>query len=132
MRNVSPLLLAAALGACSGGVNVRPVDLSAPAPQSAAVTLECVTRELDNLGFDTSVRRTDSSVTGVRINERPWYTSWLYGDTADQITATVTNGQLRVTAISSDPREIGEPGPPESGASEIATHNAQEILETCS
>ena len=85
MRKLSPLLLAAALGACSGGVNVR-----------------------------------------------PWYTAWLYGDTADQITATVANGQLRVTAVSSDPNEIGDMGPPETGASETATRNAEEVLEACS
>jgi hypothetical protein len=132
MRNLSPLLVAVVLGACSSRVNVRPVELSAPAPQPAAVTLECVTRELDNLGFETTTRTADSSVTGIRINERPWYTSWLYGDTADQITATVTNGQLRVTAVSSDPQEIGEQGPPETGASETATLNAQEVLEACS
>lgn len=132
MRNVSVVAVAAALVGCGGSTSLQPVSLSAPAPESTAVTMECVTRELDNLGFETSDQSEPNSVTGVRINRQPWFLRWLYRDTADQIMATVEGGQLRVTAISSDPNELGEEGPPRSGASATATRNAESILATCS
>lgn len=133
MRNGPVVLVAVLLGGCGGGSSVQPVDLSAPAPASTPVAMECVTRELDELGYEIvpANETAPNQVTGVRINEPPWYVQWLYGNTADQITASISQGQLRVSAISTDPEGIGREGPPATGASEAATRNAQSILETC-
>lgn len=132
MRNASALCIPVLLAACAGGTTPLPVQLSAPTPDSTPVTLECVTRELENYGYETTRTESPPAVTGIRINEPLWFLQWLYGNTADQITATVDGGQLSVTAVSSHPDEIGEEGPPRSGASEAATRNAQSIVDTCS
>lgn len=132
MRNALIVIVTAGIVGCSGGRTLQPVEVSAPAPESTAVTMECVTRELENLGYEVPANvSTPSSVTGIRINEQPWYVRWLYGNTADQITATIEGGQLQVTASSTDPDGAGQ-DQPTSGASQAAVENAETVLETCS
>lgn len=133
MKRASAVMAVALVGACAGGTTVQPVDISAPAPAaSAAVTMECVTRELDSMGYEVPANQAGTmQVTGIRINEKPWFVRWLYGNTADQITATIDNGQLRVSASSSDPNDIGDDTMPTTAASDVAARNAQSVLDTC-
>jgi hypothetical protein len=96
--------------------------------------MECVRRELDDMAYEVTpgTQSGATTVTGIRVNEQPWWLKLIgYRNTADQITATVSGGQLHVTATSSDPAESPAGGPATSGATETAARNARELLATC-
>lgn len=135
MRRLATLAVTAVLAGC-GGRSVQPVELSRPAPAPATQTLDCVVRELDRMDYTiTSQDRQAGVIRATYINEQPWWRRIIgIRNTADQITATVSQGQLRITAISSDPTEpptdrVGTDG--SGAASSAAQNNAQQLLSTC-
>lgn len=131
MRKLLAGFIVTLVVACTRGTTPQPVDVAAPAPESTAVTMECVTRELETFGYEVPEGDADANeVTGIRINEPPWFLRWLYGNTADQITAVMEDDQLRVTPSSTDPNGMSA-GPPTQGASQATIENAETIVETC-
>lgn len=127
---ISPLAIAIGLLAGCGPSNLQPVNLSGPAATPAATTADCVRGELQELGYEIQApQSTTTSITGLRVDEPPWYLRVLgYRATVDQITATVNQGRLEVLAISSG---IDEPAGTSTLASEAAAQDARELLEEC-
>ena len=120
------------LAGCAG--TPQPVQLTGPAPAMASQTLACVSKALMDRGYSVDPQTGDETVVrGTHLNEQPW---WLrvfgYRDTADQITASVTQGQLQVTAVSSDP-SVGSTSTVRSTAttSGSARRDAQEVIAGC-
>lgn len=135
MRRLATLTAAAVLAGC-GGRSAQPVELSRPAPAPAAQTLDCVARELDRMDYTiTSQDRQAGVIRATYVNEQPWWRRIIgISNTADQITATVSQGQLQVTATSSDPTEppadrAGAQAP--GAASAAAQNNARQLVSAC-
>ena len=104
-----PLMLL--LAACGAGAST-PMQLSGPAPGGTTPTMDCVTRQLTRLGYTISSSDAGTgTVQATHLNPAPWYQRILgFNDTADQITAIVGQGELKVVATSSDPNSTSPPG----------------------
>jgi hypothetical protein len=121
------------LAGCAG--NPQPVQLTGPAPAMSSETLACVSKALTDRGYTVDPPGADQMlVRGTHVNEQPWWMRIFgYRDTADQITASVNQGQLQVTAVSSDP-SVGATATVRSTAttSGAARRDAQEVIASCS
>lgn len=126
-----PLLATAAVlvAACAGGP-VAPARVSGPAPAPASQTFGCVNQKLRDMGY--RVASTDEQagvIVAMHPNPQPFWRRMLgFRDTADQLTVSVAQGQLQVTAVSSDPAEEGGASGTASGA---ARTDAQRLLQAC-
>jgi PBP1b-binding outer membrane lipoprotein LpoB len=133
MRTVSIVLLAFLLAGCSR--DHRPVAFTGPAPAPASAALDCARTQLQNRGYNVVTSdQVAGSVTGVRVNERNWLLKLIgFTDTANQITATATSGQLQVTALSSEPGDPAQGGPSlvGEGANRQAEEDARVIFNAC-
>jgi hypothetical protein len=119
------------LAACGGAA--QPVQLTGPIPSATDQVLTCATQQLANRGYDVSTEQA-GVVRGVHLNEVPWWRR-IFGirATADQITATASQGQLQVTAVSSDPSEGTGTAVLQSTAttSGAAREDARAVLSAC-
>lgn len=132
MRALPVVFVAAIFAGCAARTG-EVVQLSGPAPAPAAQTMTCLNREFQSMGYRV-IDNDAQAVTAVHVNETPWYLRIIgYKDTADQITARVEGGQLRVSAISSDPTEPGAGGPAAAGgaASNAAARDARRLISAC-
>ena len=129
MRNSLFLFLALGFAACGG---YRPVDFSGPV--TAANPVQCAREQIEQMGYEVASDPQAGAVTGIQVNEQPWYKTVLgFRPTADRITATVADGQLRVVATSSDPREASEGGMADTGlgATRSAELDARQVVMAC-
>lgn len=132
MRRATVLPVVLLLAGCGGGL--RPVELSGPAPTSASQVLDCVNRRAGEMGYEVvSTDQSRGTTTAIRRNEAPRLLRFIgFEDTADQITASVSGGQLRLTAISTDPEDpVAGGGGAVGGATREAQEDAQRILGAC-
>jgi hypothetical protein len=129
MRGLVAVAVGVSVAACAGG-GAQPPQFSRPVPEPASQALTCANQELERMGY--TVAATDPSagrVVGVVRNDPPWWLRMVgFRETADQLTVTVAQGEMRVTAISTDPvAERGSPG----GVSRAAQQQAQSLLNAC-
>ena len=133
MRGITILALAILFTGCRS--SSEPVTFAGPS--APATALDCATAQLQNLGY-TVERNTgpgSASVIGTRIKRPPRLLTWIgFRDTANQITATSTGGQLQVTAISSDPGDLAEGGLSleGTGANRQTERDARQVFGACS
>lgn len=132
MRNFSIILLGVLLVGCG---SYRPVSYSGPIAGAMPQAMDCVRREFEQLGYTvTASEPTASSITAVRVEAPPWYRRFLgFQSTANQITAAVSQGELQVTAVSTDPTSAYEGGRAETGdgANEQAERDTRQIVGAC-
>jgi hypothetical protein len=119
------------LAACGGAA--QPVQLTGPMPATADQALSCATQQLAERGYDVTTGQA-GVVSGIHLNEVPWWRR-IFGirATADQITASTNQGQLQVTAVSSDPSEGTGTAVLQSTAttSGAAREDARAVLSAC-
>ena len=121
------------LGAACAG-NPQPVQLSAPMPATGAQALNCAANELTELGYSVAPMAAGAtSVTGTHVNEQPWWRKIIgFRATADEITASVSGGELQVTAVSSDPDEASNTAVQGTATtSGAARADAQDVIRSC-
>jgi hypothetical protein len=113
----------------------RLVNLSRPTTSPAPAALECVRTQFQRLGYTLAGSTPGTtSVTGIRIHEVPWLLRRIgFQNTANQITASVAQGQLQVTAVSSDPSNPMEGGLAGQGttANRTTERHAEDIVRVC-
>ena len=130
MRTIAMLFLVGLLAGCGG---YRPVSFVEPV--TSAQPLACAEEEMEERGYDVQIPQSATqSVTGLHINEQPWYKRLLgFRSTADQISASISGGNLQVTAVSSDPTEAAEGGRAQTGlgATRDAERDALAIISIC-
>lgn len=113
---------------CAGPVG-QPVELTVPAPAPVNETTACINEELEDMAYEITSNAQSGVIQALRVNEQPWWLKLIgYRDHVDQITATITNDQLRVIATSSDPTATAAAT---TGASEAAERDARRIVNEC-
>jgi hypothetical protein len=126
-------MLAVLVAGCTS--SPRLVNLSRPTTSPAPQALDCVRTQFQRLGYRAEGSAPGAtSVTGIRIHEAPWLLRLIgYRDTANQITASVSQGQLQVTAVSSDPANPMEGGLAGQGttANRTTERHAEDIVRAC-
>jgi len=138
MRTPLGVTCAVLLAACAGGGARQTVQLTGPATGSSTQTMECVNRQLQSMNYQVAATgQQTGSITATRRNEQPWWLRMVgYRDTADQLTISTEQGQLRVSALSSDPGDPaggggGRDATGGTAASAGAQQDARRIINAC-
>jgi hypothetical protein len=133
MPRFSLVVLTVLLAGCS--TTTGPVHLVRPVSSAAPETLDCVRTQFQRMGYrEVETTPGGIAVTGVRVQRASWLLKLIgFQDTANQITAMVSQGQLQVTAVSSDPANPAEGGPaPGTHANRATEQHAERIAGACS